>query len=94
MILTLNETKEFLRLEQDCTFEDTFITSLIISAESYIKNATGKTFDNTNELAKLAFKMLISHWYSHREIIGKADKLAYSLDSILFQLKYCYEEVT
>lgn len=89
MILTLAETKEFLRLEHDYLSEDTFITSLIISAENYIKNASGKTFDNTNELAKLAIRMLVSHWYTKREVIGKADKLAYSLDAILFQLTYC-----
>lgn len=89
MILTLQEAKEFLKKETDYISEDSFITSLIVSAENYIKNATGKTFDSANELYKLAIKMLLSHWYTKREIVGKADKLAYSLDSILFQLTYC-----
>lgn len=88
MIISLQEAKSWLKREPESTSEDIDITALIIAAENYIKNGTDKTFDNTNELAKLAIRMLVSHWYTKREIVGKADKLAYSLDSILFQLTY------
>lgn len=89
MILTLDEAKEYLKVEHND--EDTLIQGLIISAENYIKNATGIKFDNTNELAKLAVRLLIVNWYENREInTDKANKLAFSLDVILTQLKYCY----
>lgn len=89
MILSLQEAKEFLRV--DNTEEDVLIQGLITSAEEYIKNATGKVFDSTNELAKLACKLLIAHWYENRAIVGDAKKIEFSLDVILTQLKYCYE---
>ena len=89
MILNLYEAKEFLRIEEDFIDDDSLIISLITAAEKYVCNATGKTFDENNELAKLCIKMLVSHWFCNREVVGKADKLAYSLNSILFQLQYC-----
>lgn len=93
MILSLNEAKQFLRLEQDYTEEDNFINSLIIAAESYIINATGKTFDNTNKLAVLAAQLLISNWYDNRAITVSSNqsKLSFSLDHIMTQLSYCEE---
>ena len=93
MIITLAEAKDFLKVEQDYTTEDNFINSLIIAAESYINNATGKTFVNTNELAKLAVKILMTHWYENRQIdaFTSVNKLSFSLDCILTQLSYCEE---
>lgn len=89
MILTLDEAKEYLKVEHND--EDILIQGLIVAAENYIKNATGIEFDNTNELAKLAVRLLIVNWYENREInTDKANKLAFSLDVILTQLKYCY----
>jgi uncharacterized phage protein (predicted DNA packaging) len=89
-ILTLNEAKEFLKI--DYIDEDNFLESTIIAAETYLQNATGKVFDNSNELAKLAVKLLVSNWYSNREIDSlnkNASKLSFSLDCILTQLRYC-----
>ena len=42
-----------------------------------------------SELAKLAARILISHWHENREAVGKAEQLAFSLQSILVQLQYC-----
>lgn len=93
LILTLSEVKGFLRIEQDYTLEDTFLESLIESAEMYILNATDKTFDSTNELAKLAVKMLITHWYENRQVESYSNsnskKISFSLDCILTQLRFC-----
>ena len=52
-------------------------------------NAGVKNFEN--DLYKLAIKMLVLHWYENREVIGNANKLSFSLDNIITQLKYCYE---
>ncbi|QIW22488.1 head-tail connector protein [Bacillus thuringiensis] len=88
MVLKLEEAKAYLRLDGD-EEEDMLITSLVGVAEQYIKNATRKDVDLDSELAKLAARILIAHWYENREAVGKAEQLAFSLQSILVQLQYC-----
>lgn len=88
MIVTLPEIKEYLRI--DTGADDAAITTLITAAEEYLKNA-GAVLSSTNELSKLAVKILVVHWYENHEPIGKTDKLAYGLESIITQLQYCYE---
>lgn len=94
MILSLDETKQFLKIEQDFIEEDNFINSLIIAAESYIINATGKTFDSSNKLAVLAAQLLVSNWYDNRAITTNSNqsKLSLSLDCIITQLTYCGDD--
>ncbi|PEL80022.1 head-tail connector protein [Bacillus wiedmannii] len=92
MVLKLKEAKEYLRVDGD--EEDTLISSFITAAEIYIKNATSKKVDLKSELAKLAVRILISHWYENREAVGKAEQLAFSLQSILVQLQYCVGDST
>ncbi|MDK2587459.1 head-tail connector protein [Romboutsia sedimentorum] len=87
----MEELKSFLRVDFD--EDDKLIDSLIIASENYLKNA-GCIVDYTNNLFFLAIKMLTSHWYENREVIGTDEKMSYSLDSIIMQLKYCYEDVT
>ncbi|MFF2339176.1 head-tail connector protein [Bacillus mycoides] len=92
MVLKLEEAKEYLRV--DGNEEDMLITSFVEAAEIYIKNATSKNVDLKSELAKLAARILISHWYENREAVGKAEQLAFSLQSILVQLQYCVGDST
>ncbi|WP_131102273.1 head-tail connector protein [Bacillus sp. SYJ] len=87
MVLTLEEAKKYLRVDGD--EEDNLITSFVIAAEMYIKNATSKNVNLKSELAKLAARILIAHWHENREAVGKAEQLAFSLQSILVQLQYC-----
>ncbi|MFD2681211.1 head-tail connector protein [Bacillus seohaeanensis] len=84
----LNEVKQYLRIEEDWVEEDTQLNSLITAAKAYIKNATGVKVDELNDLHKLAVCMLVVHWYENREIVGKADSLAFSLESIIFQIQF------
>ena len=83
----LEEIKEYMKIDDDV--EDNLINSLIESANIYMVNAGVKVFDN--DLYKLAIKMLVLHWYENREVVGNANKLSFSLDNIITQLKYCYE---
>lgn len=82
----LEEVKEFLRVDGDT--DDNLITSLILSANRFIKNATNPNVDTDTELYKTALKMLVAHWYENREPIGKATTLAFSLTDILIQLSF------
>lgn len=87
--MTLVEIKLFLRI--DHVEEDELLHGLQLSAERYLDNA-GVVKDYTNELYKLAIKLLISYWYENREAekFGKTStKLKFSLDSMITQLKYC-----
>ena len=84
----IEEIKLYLRLDHDD--EDDLLEGLLSSAAIYLKNA-GCTVTE-GELYNLAIKILVSHWYENRELTGKADKIAYSLDNIITQLKYCYNE--
>ncbi|MEH7458517.1 head-tail connector protein [Bacillus sp. JJ1127] len=87
MVLTLEEAKDYVRV--DGNEEDMLIASFIKAAEQYIKNSTSKDVDLNSELAKLAARILISHWYEKREAVGKVEQLAFSLQSMLIQLQYC-----
>lgn len=91
MIVTLEETKDYLRVDGDG--EDALITLLIVAAEEYLTNATGNEFDATNNLAKLFCWVLVTDWYENRELIGKtSEKTRPIIESMLAQLKHCYDQ--
>ncbi|AMQ22469.1 head-tail connector protein [Geobacillus sp. JS12] len=93
MIITLDEAKQWLRVEH--SDEDGLISTLINAAEKYLFNATGNTFDSTNELAKLFCYVLVTDWYENREMIGKtSEKVRHTVESIVAQLAYCSETTT
>lgn len=83
--MEIEELKLFLRI--DGAEEDALIQGLQLASEEYLLNA-GITKDYSKKLYKLAIKLLVGHWYENRNIVGKADKIAFSLDSIILQLKY------
>lgn len=94
MKVTVEEMKAYLRVDGE--EENTMIDGLLQAAELYLLNA-GCTLESINEsannLAKLAIKLLVSHWYENRDIekVGKTiTKVSFSLESIITQLKYCY----
>ena len=89
MIITLEEAKQWLRIDHND--EDGLIIMMISAAEKYLFNATGNTFDNTNELAKLFCYVLVTDWYENRDMIGKtSEKVRHTVESILAQLTYAY----
>ncbi len=82
--MDIKDIKVFLRIDHD--EEDELIQSLIKSGEEYLENAGCKT-NYDSELYNLAVKMLISHWYENRGLIGSVDFIKYSLESIIYQLR-------
>lgn len=93
MIITLEEARTNLGYEEDYTEADINILPLVMATENYLKNG-GCVLNPDDELAKLAVKMLVNHWYNNREPIGKADLIPFGLKSIITQLKYCVKPIT
>ncbi|MGF9946078.1 head-tail connector protein [Priestia megaterium] len=93
MIVSLEQIKQYLRVEIDYFDEDYFLESLILMSEEYIFNATGFKFDdNAPEIAKHIVRLLVSHWYENREIVSTqlSNKVDFTVNALLFQLKNCY----
>lgn len=87
--MDISELKEYLKV--DGTEDDALIKGLQSAAENYLTNA-GCIKDYNNDLYKLAVMLLVSHWYENRQIEqigGNINKLSFSLQSIIAQLKYC-----
>lgn len=92
-VLVLAKAKQFLRIDEDNTDEDDSVQDLINSAEGYLINA-GCVLNEGDAVAELAIKMLVNHWYNHREPTGEAKLLAYGLSSLITQLQYCVPPTT
>ncbi len=66
MVVKLEEVKDHLKI--DSTEEDNYLKILISASEEFIKNGTGKDFDETNSLAKIVCLFLIADLYENREL--------------------------
>lgn len=93
MIITLEEVKEYLKIDYDD--EDDLLLELIEVAEEYLYAATGTKFDSTNKRAKLYCRVLVNEWYKDRALTENStksltvtQKVRFTLQSILTQLKY------
>lgn len=89
--MNLDEIKEYLRIDNDN--EDILLESLILASEKYLEN-TGVKKNYTNDLYKLAIKLLVSHWYENRQVEqigGHVTKMSFSLETMIIQLKYSGE---
>jgi uncharacterized phage protein (predicted DNA packaging) len=93
MVITIEEAKQHLRVDGD--EENSYIEGLIKASEKFIKNGTGKTFDNTNFLAKTVCLMLVADMYENR--VTTTDKVGTKtrelVSMMLIQLGYDDEGV-
>lgn len=96
MILTLEEVKNYLRLELEFTEDDNFLKTLIQGAESYLNTHIGNEIylkiqevgqEKQKEKAKIYLLVLISEWYDNRTMIVSED-LRPTLQLIGNQFKY------
>lgn len=88
--MDLNEAKAYLRITSNN--DDELLQSLQQAAQLYITNTTGKQYDDTNELHKLLCKLLIVHWYEHRDSIDTTTGAAvvpHSVDALLNHIANC-----
>lgn len=101
MILTLDEAKNYLRIDLD--EDDALLQTLIAAAEGYLKNATGKDYPDLDEdgnkmeyeLEKIYLNLLIAYWYENRTAAATnksfkgnvPDEFTYITRSLLLQLQ-------
>lgn len=91
MIVDLPLARQWLREPPE---EDNEILEVIIgAAEEYLKRATGREFDSTNNQARLFCLVLVTDWYENRDLIGAkvSEKVRFSIQSMLAQLQYMEE---
>lgn len=87
--MDLEELKLYIRVDND--EDNALVQSLQLCAEEYLQKQCGIAKNYNSSLYSLAVKLLANHWYENREVvvIGSISKnLEYSLNSILFALKY------
>lgn len=90
MIITLEEAKTWLRIDSD---EDNGTLEMLIgAAEEYLHNATGISFGQEHQLAKLYCLVLCADWYENRDLVGQqpSDKVRLTCQSIMTQLQNAY----
>ena len=85
-LITINEAKEFLRLDND--YSDDIILPLINSLPSYLLTSTGLTFEEQLEepLCKTVGTFLIKLWYNAEGT--DSYRLQRVIDSLLGTLKF------
>lgn len=92
MILTVDEVKVHLRIEDD--EEDEYIESLIRQAQSTAEDFCRVSFEDNNtapEPVRLAVMLMVSHYYENRD---NPDRAVYGTMRIAFEnLLYPYRDV-
>lgn len=76
--------KQFLRLDEQYNYEDELLGHFISTAENYIENATGKEFDEEDNLHRQILLLLVSNWYENRNV-AITQGLDRTLTSMLLQ---------
>ena len=84
MSLTLNEVKNFLRL--DTSDDDTLLEIYISTAEEYVKSACGSQVDLDNPKAHTVMLMLVGDYYEKRSPYGQV-KYSQNVSTMLMQLQ-------
>ena len=88
--MQLSEIKTYLHIVNDV--DDDLLQSLQQAAITYIENTTNKAYDDNNELHKLLCKLLVVHWYEHRDSIDTtqgATVVPHSVDALLYHIANC-----
>ncbi len=91
--MTLDEIKNYLRIELDNTDDDIYLESLITASQMYIKNTVGKELEDTNELYNIAVKLMIAQLYQNRQPVSEKNQydIPYTLTCLIQHLSICGE---
>ena len=66
MAVTLEDLKNYLKVDADITEDDELLKSMMAAAVDYIEQLTGKKFNEDAELFNIAERELILQWYENR----------------------------
>lgn len=88
MYISLDEVKDFGRIYH--SDDDVQLISLINAGVQYLKNATGKKFNDDDDLAKLYVQIWTIARYENR---AQDSDVKDTLNMLLTQLQYCDYEV-
>ena len=91
MIFSIKEAREALRV--DGNENDSIIKGLLKSVEAYIKNATGRVYDDpatAHPVAKQAARMLLVQWFDIPDgyVGSRMTGIDYGVTALLTQLQY------
>ena len=65
-MVMLADLKEYLKIDQDITDDDSLISSLADAAISYLEQTTGKAYNDDSSLMHMAVCQLVLLWYENR----------------------------
>ena len=85
--MKLEDIKLYMRVDTDA--DDALITGLIAAAQQYIHETTGLVYDDNNNIHQLVCKLLVAHWYEHREIVGDDKEVPYTATRLLTHIAIC-----
>lgn len=92
MAVTLEQTKNYLKVDEDITDDDELISSLISAASDYVERTTGKMADGS-PLCELCVKQLVAHWYENRAVYsskpGAINVLPHTVTALLTHIAQC-----
>ena len=86
MAVTLEDLKNYLKVDADITEDDELLKSMMAAAVEYIEQLTGKKFNEDAELFNIAERELILQWYENRTSYTtktNLNELPHSLSAIL-----------
>ena len=86
MAVTLEDLKNYLKVDADITEDDELLKSMMAAAVDYIEQLTGKKFNEDAELFNIAERELILQWYENRTSYTtktNLNELPHSLSAIL-----------
>lgn len=92
--MTLDDMKLYLHV--DGIDEEDTISSLMVAAESYVQQTTGKTLKgtaniNTDELYNLCVKLMVAHWFENRAVQSPTTltNFDYSVQALINHISLC-----
>lgn len=81
--MELTDLKSYLHVDTDITEDDTVLKSFMLAGQKYLESATGKAYDDTDDLMNTYVKLYVKQLYETR---GDA-VLEKALHAILMQIK-------
>ena len=83
MTISLAEVKNYLRISHNV--DDTFLTGLISTAKDFIKEQTGVSYNDNDDVYKIAVLQTVAHFYDKRESVSDKTSVTvpYTMDCLI-----------